>query len=256
MDRIQDHSFVNIIISNIRVQDKKLPYWINVCVMLKRTGQRFYRAKKFSVKTQVREGIVDFCKQIDEEFSRKWLESISAGNVSETNSDLNSNASENVETTVENQQKKRKAGDIDSSESLPFTGSPSSFTSVFEVAPACSLSNPPSEQEVDLSDLSDTSNSCNTGASTEFSPERTPFPAIPESKSMKLSPSMIMKVTYVEIMETLKKAITTGNFYELWDGPFLEMSDGSGKCSYVSDCTRFQHTQLIRNSTALYFYYE
>ena len=72
---------------------------------------------------------------------------------------------------------------------------------------------------------------------TEFSPERTPFPAIPESKSMKLSPSMIMKVTYVEIMETLKKAITTENFYELWDGPFLEMSDGSGKCSYVSDYT-------------------
>ena len=234
MDRIQDHSFVNIIISNIRVQDKKLPYWINVCVMLKRTGQRFYRAKKFSVKTQVREGIVDFCKQIDEEFSRTWLESISAGTVSETNSDLNSNASENVETTVENQQKKRKAGDIDSSESLPFSSSPSSFTSVFEVASACSLSNPPSEQEVDLSD---TSNSCNTGASTEFSPERTPFPAIPESKSMKLSPSMIMKVTYVEIMETLKKAITTGNFYELyrWDGPSLEMSDQSGKCSYVSD---------------------
>ena len=73
MDRIQDHSFVNIIISNIRVQDKKLPYWINVCVMLKRTGQRFYRAKKFSVKTQVREGIVDFCKQIDEEFLANGL---------------------------------------------------------------------------------------------------------------------------------------------------------------------------------------
>ena len=257
MERIKDHSLVNIMISNIRVQDKKLPYWINECVMLKRTGQRFYRAKKFSVKTQAREGIVDFCKQIDEEFSRTWLESSSAGTVSGTKFDLNSHAIENVGTTVENpdvfvsQQKKRKAGDINSSESFPFSGSPSSFTSVFEVVPACSVSNPPSEQEVDLSDTP-----CNSGASTEFSPEQAPFSAFPESKSMKLSPSMIMKVTYVEIMETLKKAITTGNFYELWDGPFLEMSDGSGKCSYVSDCTRFQHTQLIRNSTALYFYYE
>ena len=56
-------------------------------------------------------------------------------------------------------------------------------------------------------------------------------------------------------MQTLKKAIETGNFYDLWNGPFVEM-ETDGVSSYVSDTSLYQQAQLIKQATALYFYYE
>ena len=70
-----------------------------------------------------------------------------------------------------------------------------------------------------------------------------------------IKPANLMKLMYVEVMDRLKGAIKTGNFAELWDGPYLEMHGKDG-VTFVSECTPFQQSQLIRQATALYYYYE
>ena len=76
-----------------------------------------------------------------------------------------------------------------------------------------------------------------------------------ESKKSKVTPQLFMKTIHLEVMQTLKKAIETGNFYDLWNGPFVEM-ETDGVSSYVSDISLYQQAQLIKQATALYFYYE
>ena len=71
----------------------------------------------------------------------------------------------------------------------------------------------------------------------------------------KLQPSHVMKLVHVEVMGKLKEAINSGNFSELWDGPYLEM-EGKDGVKFVSDCTPYQQSQLIKNATALFYYYE
>ena len=57
MEKLKDEQFENIVISSVTVQDRKLPFWLNVNFTLKRTGQRFKQVKKFKEKFEV----VSFC---------------------------------------------------------------------------------------------------------------------------------------------------------------------------------------------------
>ena len=75
------------------------------------------------------------------------------------------------------------------------------------------------------------------------------------SKKSKVTPQLLMKTVHLEIMRTLQKAIDSGNFYELWNGPFVEM-ETDGISSYVSDTSLYQQAQLMKQATALYFYSE
>lgn len=76
-----------------------------------------------------------------------------------------------------------------------------------------------------------------------------------DKKGGNIKPFDIMKLLYVEVMGKLKGAISSGNFAELWDGPYLEMQGKDG-VTFVSDCSPFQHSQLIKQATALYYFYE
>ena len=82
-----------------------------------------------------------------------------------------------------------------------------------------------------------------------------------ESKKSKVMPQLFMKTIHMHLeviiilMQMLKKVIETGNFYDLWNGPFVEM-ETDGVSSYVSDTSLYQQAQLIKQATALYFYYE
>ena len=68
MDKIKDENFENIRITSVKVQDRTLPYWINVNFTLKRTGQRLKKSKKLRVQSAVRDQILPFCREVNDSF--------------------------------------------------------------------------------------------------------------------------------------------------------------------------------------------
>ena len=68
MEKLKDEQFENIFISSVTVQDRKLPFWLNVNFTPKRTGQPSKQVKKFSVQREGRSGILSFAKELDKCF--------------------------------------------------------------------------------------------------------------------------------------------------------------------------------------------
>ena len=234
MEKLKDEKFENIVISSVTVQDRKLPFWLNVNFTLKRTGQRFKQVKKFSVQREVRSGIISFAKELDNCFG-------SAYSIAKVNSVTNDvkpvESSDNSADDKENiPPQKRKFSEFEVNNNDHEECQYNNFSE-----PRCTFS---SEQS--------------TFDSNEKAQELPDSPASSEkrpSPERKMDARVVLRTLHLEIMATLQKAISTGNFYALWSGPFIEM-ENDGISSFVSDTSPYQQAQLIRQATALFYYYE
>lgn len=215
MDKLKDIDFQHILISSVNIQDRKLPYWLNINFTLQRTGQRLKEVKKFTVQKEIRNSIVPFAKELDNRFS-------SASSIQQSDPDNPIFEKENISPGPH----KRKISDLNANISHNYN---ENEAQTFKCLSERSYTGSNENTQVISSEASQ----------TNLSPD----------------PRLVMRTLHLEIMASLQKAIQSGNFYEIWSGPFVEMeSDGHSK--YISDTSPYQQAQLIHQATALYYYYE
>ena len=110
MDKIKDENFENIRITSVKVQDRTLPYWINVNFTLKRTGQRLKKSKKLRVQSAVRDQILPFCREVNDSFqiSREQANLQIETDEIEVDSHINANTNEEMHKDLPPSPLKRK----------------------------------------------------------------------------------------------------------------------------------------------------
>jgi hypothetical protein len=243
MNRIRGITFSHIFVRDIKVKDRKKYsgyFYSNVYFTLKRTGQKFQQVRKYSKKRAVRDDALQFCTDINEQFKHAPCQqdrpSVSPGFESDSALEFGTSTCGTESSEVgtgnqdENEDKKMGAAELEFEDI--------SFRHTFSCEPS-------GNEGVEFSDDNTANDSTQVPSADAFV----------NQNGHKLQPSHVMKLVHVEVMGKLKEAINSGNFSELWDGPYLEM-EGKDGVKFVSDCTPYQQSQLIQNATALFYYEE